>query len=141
MVRVPSKHLSGEVVPPSEKQGSAVSVAMLGKEVLVLCSAISGPYAFAEAREGVNQLFLHDYEYAPELRQDRLGPMHMVACPRSATEGKRFVSSAFLIRLWCQPLWSLRRRQNSEDTAASVSLELPGSNDDDVPGPTLIGLD
>jgi hypothetical protein len=70
------------------KQGSAASVPILGKEVLVLCSAISGPYAFAEAREGVNQLFLRDYGHAPELRQDRLGPMHMVACHRSATGGQ-----------------------------------------------------
>jgi hypothetical protein len=70
------------------KQGSGVSVPILGKEVLVLCSAISGPYALAEAREGVNQLFLRDYEHAPELRQDRLGPMHIVACHRSATEGQ-----------------------------------------------------
>ena len=70
------------------KQGSAVAVPILGKEVLVLCSAISGPYAFAEAREGVNQLFLRDYEHAPELGHDRLGPMHMIACHRSATEGQ-----------------------------------------------------
>ena len=70
------------------KQGSAVAVPILGKEVLVICSAISGPYAFAEAREGVNQLFLHDYKNALELGQDRLGPIHMIACHRSATEGQ-----------------------------------------------------
>jgi len=70
------------------KQGSAVTVPILGKEVLVICSAISGPYAFAEAREGVNQLFLRDYKNAPELGQDRLGPIHMIACHRSATEGQ-----------------------------------------------------
>jgi len=70
------------------QHGSAVAVPIRGKEVLVLCSAISGPYAFAESREGVNQLFLRDYEHAPELGQDRLGPMHMIACHRSATEGQ-----------------------------------------------------
>jgi len=54
----------------------------------VLCSAISGPYVFAEAREGVNQLFLRDYEHATELGRDRLGPMHMITCHRPATEGQ-----------------------------------------------------
>jgi hypothetical protein len=88
MVRVLFRALERRGGSAVGKQGSAASVPILGKEVLVLCSAISGPYAFAEAREGVNQLFLRDYEHAPELRQDRLGPMHMVACHRSATEGQ-----------------------------------------------------
>ena len=55
---------------------------------MVLCSAISGPYAFVEAREGVNQLFLHDYEHASELRRGLVGPVHLVACHRSATEAQ-----------------------------------------------------
>ena len=54
----------------------------------MLCSAISGPYAFVEAREGVNQLFLRDYLHATDLGQDRLGPVHLIACHRSATEGQ-----------------------------------------------------
>jgi hypothetical protein len=67
---------------------SAIAVPMLGGEVMVLCSAISGPYAFVEAREGVNQLFLHDYEHASELRRGLAGPVHLVACHRSATEAQ-----------------------------------------------------
>jgi hypothetical protein len=70
------------------KQGYAISVPIQGREVVVLCSAISGPYAFAEAREGVSQLFLRDYEHALELGQSLFGPVHLVACHRSATEGQ-----------------------------------------------------
>lgn len=70
------------------KQGYVIAVPILGKEVAVVCSAISGPYAFAEARESVSQLFLRDYEHASELGQGFLGPVHLVACHRSATEGQ-----------------------------------------------------
>ncbi len=70
------------------KHGYAIAVPILGREILVLCSAISGPYAFVEAREGVNQLFLRDYLHASDLSQDRLGPVHLIACHRSATEGQ-----------------------------------------------------
>jgi len=70
------------------KGGSTIVVQMLGSEVMLICSAISGPYGFVEAREGVNQLFLHDYEHASELREGLAGPVHLVACHRSATEAQ-----------------------------------------------------
>jgi len=38
---------------------------MLKSEVMLICSGISGPYGFVEAREGLNQLFLHDYDHLP----------------------------------------------------------------------------
>ena len=88
MVRVLFQTLEQRARAAVGKQGSAVSVPIPERDVSVLCRAISGPYAFAEAREGVNQLFLRDYEHAPELREDLLGPMHMIACHRSATEGQ-----------------------------------------------------
>lgn len=65
---------------------SAIAVPILRSEVMLICSAISGPYGVVEAREGVNQLFLHDYEHASELREGLVGPVHLVACHRSATE-------------------------------------------------------
>lgn len=68
--------------------GPAIAVRMLSSEVMLICSAISGPYAFVEAREGVNQLFLRDYEHASDLQQGLLGPVHLVACHRSATEAQ-----------------------------------------------------
>ena len=71
-----------------EGRPNAIAVPLPGAEVILVCSAISGPYAFLEAREGVNQLFLRDHEFAAELTARRTGPVHLIACQRAATEAQ-----------------------------------------------------
>jgi len=61
---------------------------VLGKELLVVCSAIPGSYSIPEARERANQLFLSDWRFAPALKSSAVGPVHFVACNRSMTESQ-----------------------------------------------------
>jgi hypothetical protein len=67
-------------------RSNAVTLEVLGTELLVVCSAIPGPYSIPEARERANQLFLQDWRYAPMLKSSAIGPVHFVACHRSMTE-------------------------------------------------------
>jgi len=57
-------------------------------ELLVVCSAIPGSYAIPEARERANQVFLRDWQQAPVLKSNVIGPVHFVACNRSMTESQ-----------------------------------------------------
>jgi hypothetical protein len=70
---------------------NGVTLTVLGKELLVMCSAIPGAYSIPEARERANQLFLHDWQYAPVLKSGVLGPVHFIACNRSMTEGSQAI--------------------------------------------------
>ena len=63
-------------------------VTVLGMELLVVCSAIPGSYAIPEARERANQVFLRDWQQAPVLKSNVIGPVHFVACNRSMTESQ-----------------------------------------------------
>lgn len=65
-----------------------VILRVLGKELVVICSAIPGSYSIPEARERANQVFLKDWRYASALRSDAIGPAHFVACNRSMTESQ-----------------------------------------------------
>jgi hypothetical protein len=67
---------------------AVIAMPIRGQEVLVICSAVSGSFSIPEAREGVNQLFLRDFEHSSELNAGRSGPIHMVACHRSITESQ-----------------------------------------------------
>jgi len=67
---------------------SGVTLEVLGKELLVVCSAVPGSYSIPEARERANQLFLRDWQYAPILKNGVIGPVHFVACNRSMTESQ-----------------------------------------------------
>lgn len=67
---------------------SGVTLEVLGKDLLVVCSAISGLYSIPEARERANQVFLRDWRYAPALKSNVIGPVHFVACNRGMTESQ-----------------------------------------------------
>jgi hypothetical protein len=67
---------------------NGVTLTVLGKELLVMCSAIPGAYSIPEARESANQVFLHDWQYASVLKSGVLGPVHFIACNRSMTESQ-----------------------------------------------------
>jgi hypothetical protein len=63
-----------------------LTMTVLGRELLVVCSAIPGAYSIPEARDQANQLFLNDWRCAPILKRNTVGPVHFVACNRSMTE-------------------------------------------------------
>jgi hypothetical protein len=67
---------------------NALQLAVLGSELLVVCSAMPGPYSIPEARERANQLFLQDWQYGPVLKRNAIGPVHFVACNRNITEAQ-----------------------------------------------------
>jgi hypothetical protein len=65
-----------------------VVLTLLGKELVVVCSAIPSSYSIPEARERANQLFLRDWQYASTLGSNGIGPVHFVSCNRSMTESQ-----------------------------------------------------
>jgi len=67
---------------------NTVTLTVLGKELLVVCSAIPGSYSIAEARERANQPFLRDWQCDDALKSRVVGPVHFVACHRGMTESQ-----------------------------------------------------
>ena len=65
---------------------NGATLQVLGKQLLVVCTAISGSYSIPEARERASQRFLRDWQYAPVLKNNVTGPVHFVACNRGMTE-------------------------------------------------------
>ena len=57
-----------------------------GIEVLVGLHAVPEALSVAAARERVGQPFLRDHELAPSLTKKRGGPVHIIACHKTATE-------------------------------------------------------
>lgn len=74
--------LAGSVSPSSE---TAAVVEIAGVNVAVLVHAIPAAFSVAAARELVGKPFLRDHLYADAL-QDAVGPLHLIACHRGATE-------------------------------------------------------
>jgi len=61
---------------------------LLGKKILTVCHAIPAPLSVGAAREMVGQPFLHDHEYAGYLNAEQVGPVHIIACHKNATEAQ-----------------------------------------------------
>lgn len=59
-----------------------------GREVLVETHAIPAALSVGPAREMVGQPFLRDHELEPVLTGKRAGPVHVIACHKTATEGQ-----------------------------------------------------
>jgi hypothetical protein len=73
----------------SRKEGdTAVIVRLSNTEVLVVPNAIPAAVGIAAARERVGQPFLRDHEFSSILKENRGGPLHMIACHRTATEAQ-----------------------------------------------------
>jgi hypothetical protein len=63
-------------------------VKIAGLEVLVVPAAIPAALTVAPAKEMVGQPFLRDHELAGALKGNRGGPLHVIACHRTATESQ-----------------------------------------------------
>src|SRR5262249_18760000 len=72
----------------STEAGKHILVTMQGTPVLAVLNAIPASLSVAPAREMVGQAFLRDYETADILTGNRGGPLHIIACHRSATEAQ-----------------------------------------------------
>lgn len=57
-----------------------------GRDVVVKVHAIPAALSVPAARESVGQPFLEDYKYAAALTGKRGGPVHIIACHKTATE-------------------------------------------------------
>ena len=66
--------------------GALVTVA--GKKVLFVAHAIPAAMNVSSARELVGQPFLKDHVMAPVLKRSLAGPVHVIACHRSVSEGQ-----------------------------------------------------
>ena len=71
----------------SEDQGHLIA-RIAGREVLIVPSAIPAALTVGPAKELVGQPFLRDHELAGVLKGNRGGPVHVIACHRTATESQ-----------------------------------------------------
>lgn len=59
---------------------------LLGKEILFIPNAIPDSLSVSQAKEMVGQPFLKDHEQVVYISDDQGGPVHIIACHKSATE-------------------------------------------------------
>jgi hypothetical protein len=71
-----------------DKSSGQLFAKIAGCEVLIVPSAIPAALTVGPAKEMVGQPFLRDHELAGALQGDRGGPMHVIACHRTATESQ-----------------------------------------------------
>jgi len=71
----------------SEDHGHLIA-RIAGREILIVPSAIPAALTVGPAKELVGQPFLRDHELAPLLKGNRGGPVHVIACHRTATESQ-----------------------------------------------------
>jgi hypothetical protein len=72
----------------AETIAAGVVVPLSGRKVLFIAHAVPAALSVAAARELVGQPFLRDHECAASLAARVGGPVHVIACHRSATEGQ-----------------------------------------------------
>ena len=72
----------------SLEDAGRLMVKMDGRDVLVETHAIPAALAVSPARESVGQPFLRDHELEPNLTGKRGGPLHIIACHKTATESQ-----------------------------------------------------
>jgi hypothetical protein len=74
--------------PASKEEGGRIFVTLNGIEVLVEVHAIPAALTVGPAREMVGQPFLRDHELSDSLKGKVGGPIHVIACHRTATESQ-----------------------------------------------------
>lgn len=74
--------------PGSTKEGDGVVVQFGGHQVLLMPHAIPAALSVGPARELVGQPFLNDHTLAASLKKTRGGPVHVIACHKTATENQ-----------------------------------------------------
>lgn len=72
--------------PASKETNGRIFVTLNGLEVLVEVHAIPAALTVGPAREMVGQPFLRDHELSGSLEGKAGGPLHIIACHRTATE-------------------------------------------------------
>ncbi len=75
-------------LPGARNEQGAIFLRMYGNDVLVRCHAIPAALSVASAREMVGQPFLSDHHCADLLGRKSGGPVHIIACHRTATEAQ-----------------------------------------------------
>lgn len=70
----------------AQEHDDQVLIPIDGVEVLVLCHGVPASLTNAAAREMIGQPFLKDHQWADLVEPPRGGPIHIVACHRTATE-------------------------------------------------------
>jgi hypothetical protein len=68
--------------------GDHLIVRLAGTEILIVPNAIPAAITVSAARELVGQPFLRDHELADALKLKRGGPVHVIACHKTATESQ-----------------------------------------------------
>jgi len=72
----------------SKEAGGRIFVSLNGRNVLVEVHAIPAALTVGPAREMVGQPFLRDHELSQSLEAEVGGPLHVIACHRTATESQ-----------------------------------------------------
>lgn len=72
----------------SIEETGKVFIKMNGQEVLTQPHAIPAALTVGSAKERVGQPFLHDHQFATFLKGERGGPLHIIACHKTATESQ-----------------------------------------------------
>lgn len=70
----------------SNGTNETIIVPFEGKEILFKCHAIPAKMTISAAREMVGRPFLDDHKVMTHLSDDRIGPVHVIACHRNITE-------------------------------------------------------
>jgi hypothetical protein len=74
--------------PGASKIAENLIVSIAGKEILVVTHGIPAALTVGAAKEMVGQPFLKDYTFDKVLGGKRGGPIHMIACHKTATESQ-----------------------------------------------------
>jgi hypothetical protein len=72
----------------STDEGEHLIAKLGGSDVLIVVDAIPAALSVAPAKEMVGQPFLRDHERSGALKDKRGGPVHIIACHKSATEAQ-----------------------------------------------------
>jgi hypothetical protein len=68
--------------------GSNIAIEIGSKKILIVVDAIPAAMTVASAKEMVGQPFLKDHVLAKELGEELSGPIHLIACHKTATEAQ-----------------------------------------------------
>lgn len=72
----------------SRQDSGRIVLQIAGQEVLVETHAIPAALSISPAKELVGQPFLRDHLLEPHLKAKRGGPIHLIACQKTATENQ-----------------------------------------------------
>jgi hypothetical protein len=77
------------------EEGNNLFVSAFDKLVFIRCNAIPASTNVPSAREMVGQPFLHDYRFVHLFDDDRVGPVHLIACSRTISEAQAMKQLGF----------------------------------------------